>query len=151
MLDRKEPAAHQASARRAEVDETRPGPTPFVQPLLSSVEEMNPNGLGFECPATIAGRSDQNTRSIRPRRGKDEGNFETIGSRKENGVRVPRKKSPISAVAIRRTIRAAMKAGLPIGRLEVETDGTIRLSVAEAPQPAPTTPEDIFREWESRL
>ena len=151
MLDHKEPVAHKASARRAEVDETRPGPTPFVQPLLSSVEEMNPIGLGFECPATIAGRSDQNTRSIRPGKGKDEANFETTGSRKENGVRVSRKKSPISAVAIRRTIRAAMKAGMPIDRLEVETDGTIRLSVAQTPQPAPTTPEDIFREWESRL
>ncbi len=112
---------------------------------------MNPIGLGFECPVTIAGRSDQNTRSIRPGEGKDEANFETTGSRKENGVRVSRKKSPISAVAIRRTIRAAMKAGMAIDRLEVETDGTIRLSVAQTPQPAPTTPEDIFREWESRL
>lgn len=151
MLDRKEPAAHQASARRAEVDETRLGPTPFVQPLLSSIEEMHPIGLGFECLATIAGRSDQNTRTILPGRGEDEANFETTGSRKENGVRVPRKKSPISTVAIRRTIQAAMKAGLPISRLEVETDGTIRLSVAETPRPAATTPEDIFREWEARL
>ncbi|SEK90934.1 hypothetical protein SAMN05216382_1089 [Sphingomonas palmae] len=112
---------------------------------------MNPIGLGFECLATIAGRSDQNTRSIRPGKGEDEGNFETTGSRKENGVRVSRKKSPISTVAIRRTIQAAMKAGLPIGRLEVETDGTIRLSVAETTRPAATTPEDIFREWEARL
>lgn len=151
MLDAKEPVAHKASARRAEVDETRLGPTPFVQPLLSSIEEMHPIGLGFECLATIAGRSDQNTRSIRPGRGEDEADFETTGSRKENGVRVSRKKSPISTVAIRRTIQAAMKAGLPIGRLEVETDGTIRLSIVETPRPAPPTPEDIFREWESRL
>ena len=151
MLYSKEPAAYQASARRAEVDETRPSPTPFVQSLLSSVEEMKPNGLGFECLATSAGRSDQNTCSIRPGRGKDEANFETTGSRKENGVRASRKKSPISTVAIRRTIEAAIKAGLPVNRLEVATDGTIRLSVAETPGPAATTSEDIFREWEARL
>jgi hypothetical protein len=88
---------------------------------------------------------------VSPGKGKDEANFETTGSRKENDVRVSRKKSPISTVAIRRTIQAAMKAGLPIGRLEVETDGTISLSVVETPRPAPPTPEDIFREWESRL
>lgn len=151
MLYPKEPAAHQASARRAEVDETRLGPTPFVQSLLSSPEEMKPNGLGFECLAKIAGRSDQNTCSTRPGRGKDEANFETTGSRKEIGVRVSRKKSPISTVAIRRAVQAAIKAGLPVTKLEVATDGTIRLSVAETPGPPATIPEDIFREWEARL
>ncbi len=151
MLDPKEPAAHQASARRAEVDETRLGPTPFVQPLLSSVEEMNPIGLGFECPATIAGRSDQNTRSIRPGRGEDEANFETTGSRKENGVRVSRKKSSASAAAIRRAIGAAIQAGLSIAHVEVQPDGTIRLTARGLPESVPPTPNDIFSDWEARL
>ncbi len=151
MLDPKEPAAHQASARRAEVDETRPGPTPFVQPLLSSIEEMNPIGLGFECLATIAGRSDQNTRSIHPCRGKDEANFETTGSRKENGVRVLRKKSPISAAAVRRVLDAASKAGFTVAHVEVQPDGTIRLSAGGSLEPVPPTPNDIFSEWEARL
>ncbi len=151
MLNLKEPATHQASARRAEVDETRLGPTPFVQPLLSSVEEMNPIGLGFECPATIAGRSDQNTRSIRPGTGEDEANFETTGSRKENGVRVSRKKSPISVAAVRRVLDAASKAGFIVAHVEVEPDGTIRLSAGGSPEPVPPTADDIFSAWESRL
>jgi len=151
VLDKKEPVAHQASARRAEVDETRPGPTPFVQPLLSSIEEMHPIGLGFECLATIAGRSDQNTRSIRPGRGEDEANFETTGSRKENGVRVSRKKSSASAAAIRRAIGAAIQAGLPIAHVEVQPDGTIRLTTGGLLEPVPPTADDIFSAWEARL
>ncbi len=151
MSDPKEPVAHQASARRAEVDETRPGPTPFVQPLLSSIEEMHPIGLGFECLATIAGRSDQNTRSIRPGRGEDEADFETTGSRKENGVRVSRKKSPINAAAVRRLLDAASKAGFTVAHVEVQPDGTIRLSAGGAPEPVSPTVDDIFNAWESRL
>lgn len=151
MLDPKEPVAHQASARRAEVDETRPGPTPFVQPLLSSIEEMHPIGLGFECLATIAGRSDQNTRSIRPGRGEDEVNFETTGSRKENGVRVSRKKSSASAAPIRRAIGAAIQAGLPIAHVEVQPDGTIRLTTGGLLESVPPTADDIFSAWEARL
>jgi hypothetical protein len=151
VLDHKEPVAHQASARRAEVDETRLGPTPFVQPLLSSIEEMNPIGLGFECLATIASRSDQNTRSIRPGRGEDEGNFETTGSRKENGVRVSRKKSPISVAAVRRILDAASKAGFTVAHVEVQPDGTIRLSAGGSPEPVSQTADDIFSAWESRL
>jgi hypothetical protein len=112
---------------------------------------MNPIGLGFECLATIAGRSDQDTRSIRPCRGKDEANFETTGSRKENGVRVLRKKSPISAAAVRRVLDAASKAGFTVAHVEVQPDGTIRLSAGGSLEPVPPTPNDIFSEWEARL
>lgn len=110
---------------------------------------MHPIGLGYECLANIAGRSDQNTRSIRPGKGKHEADFATTGSRKENGVRVSRQKSPISAAAIRRTIQAAMQAGLPIGRRRVDIDGTIRLSVAQTSRRASTTSNGILRAWGS--
>lgn len=151
MLDPKEPVAHQASARRAEVDETRPGPISFVQPLLSSAEEMHPVGLGFESPASIAGRSDQNTRSTRPGRGEDEANFETNGSRKENGVRVSRRKSTISAAAVRRVLDGASKAGFTVAHVEVQSDGTIRLLAGRSTEPVPPAVDDIFSAWEARL
>ncbi|MEZ0494766.1 hypothetical protein [Sphingomonas sp. IW22] len=112
---------------------------------------MNSVGLGYECLANIAGRSDQNTRSIRPDKGKDEGSFETIGSRKGNGVRVSRKKNPISAAAIRRVLDAASKAGFAVGHIEVQPDGTIRLSAGGAFQPVSQNPNGIFDEWEAGL
>ncbi|KQN88862.1 hypothetical protein ASE90_18465 [Sphingomonas sp. Leaf67] len=112
---------------------------------------MHPIGLGFECLATIASRSDQNTRSIRPGRGEDEANFETTGSRKENGVRVSRKKSPISVTAVRRVLDAASKAGFIVAHVEVQPDGTIRLSAGGSHESVPPTPNDIFSDWESRL
>ena len=112
---------------------------------------MHPIGLGFECLATNAGRSDQNTRSIRPARGKVQANFETNGSRKENGVRVSRKKSPINAAAVRRVLNAASKAGFIVAHVEVQPDGTIRLLAGGAPEPVPATADDIFSTWEARL
>lgn len=112
---------------------------------------MHPIGLGFECLATHASRSDQNTRSIRPGKGKDETNFETIGSRKENCVRVSRKKNSASAATIRRVIGAAIQAGMPVAHVEVQPDGTIRLAAGGLPPSALPAPDDIFSEWEARL
>lgn len=163
MLYSKEPAAHEASARRAEVDGTRPGPTQFVLPLLSSAEEMSPAGLGHEHPPVLPGEAErpspgascsrttvvsrQNTQATDPVGEEGHRGSGNEGSRKENAVRRQRIKSPISVVAIKRVLAAVGKAGMSAISLEVRPDGAIVVGTAAANDDQ----VDVFAQWADRL
>ncbi|MGJ3628143.1 hypothetical protein AB5I41_16425 [Sphingomonas sp. MMS24-JH45] len=64
-------------------------------------------------------------------------------------MRVSRKKSPISVAAVRRVLDAASKAGSTVAHVEVQPDGTIRLSAGGSPEPVSPTADDIFSARES--
>lgn len=46
-------------------------------------------------------------------------------------------KAAVTEAAIRRAVRGAINAGLPVGAVEVSRDGTIRI-LPKAPEPAKT-------------
>lgn len=75
------------------------------------------------------------------------GSENAASSREEKPVRRQRLKSPVSVVDIKRVLKAANVAGLPVSSLEVRPDGTIVLGTTG---PA-NDDEDVFAKWADRL
>ncbi len=138
MTRTKDPAAHGASARRAVVENKgRATPEQIVLPLPPDME-------GTADPS-LPGRSGA---GVSAAKGLKRGSENAASSREEKPVRRQRLKSPVSVVDIKRLVKAATVAGLPVSSLEVRPDGTIVLSTTG---PANDDGEDVFAKWADRL
>ena len=134
MAQTKEPVAR-ASARPAAVT-VDTGKSQIDLPLF-------PESDGAPAPHRGSGKK---------RRAPEEGDArkppENSRSREEKSMRRTRIKSPISVTTIKRVVAAAEKAGIVIGGLEVQPDGTIRITSLASPE---SHSHDVFAEWASRL
>lgn len=136
MTRTKDPAAHGASARRAVVeDPSRETPRQTDLPLFPDEK-----GTASRPPAGREGDAVGVEKTVESEN--------ASSSRKEKPVRRRQLKSVISVVSIKRVVKAASVAGLPVSSLEVRPDGTIVLGTTG---PANDDGEDVFAKWADRL
>lgn len=118
-------------------NEDRATPEQIVLPLAPDME-------GTADPSVL-GRNDAGMSAAKGLKGESENE---ASSREEKPVRRQRLKSPVSVVDIKRVVKAATVAGLPVSSLEVRPDGTIVLGTTG---PANDDSEDVFAKWADRL
>lgn len=138
MTRTKEPAAQEASARRAVVgNSSRETPRQTVLPLLPD--------LGENVEPPRSGRVGDAMANAKAKRGESEN---ASSSREEKPVRRERLKSSFSAVNVKRAVKAVSTAGLPVDSVEIRPDGTIVLATT---RPANDGGNDVFEAWADRL